>query len=67
MKLQKLDHPPSSPSSPFSPSSVADMEEGRLRNHLQNALNKLPNDLPKYNKEQLLGQYSPHMRSSSQS
>jgi hypothetical protein len=64
MKLQKLDHPPSSP---FSPSSGADMEEDRLRNHLQNALNELLNDLPKYNREQLLGQYSPHMRSSSQS
>jgi hypothetical protein len=55
MKLQKLEHPSSSPT------SATDVEEDRLRSHLQNALNELPNDLPSYKKEQLLGQYSPYL------
>jgi hypothetical protein len=46
MKLQKLNHPPS---------SGTDVEEDQLRSQLQNALDDLPNDLPTYNKEQLLG------------
>jgi hypothetical protein len=54
MKLQKLDHPPSPAT------SANDVEGDRLRDHLQNALSELPNDLPTYNKEQLLGQYSPY-------
>jgi hypothetical protein len=53
MKLKQLNHAPSSPT------SVTDVGEDQLRNHLQHALNELPSDLLKYNQGQLLGQYSP--------
>jgi hypothetical protein len=55
MKLKQLNHAPSSPI------SQTDGDNDKLRSHLQNALNGLPQDLPAYNKEQLLGQCSVHI------